>query len=540
MRECWVFGHRNPDTDSVTSAIAMAEFKTRLGFPAKPAILDELTAESRYVLDFFGIEPPALLNDVKIQMKDLDYDRPKPLDCSNSIYDAYVYMGKEKLRTLPIVDDDNRLLGIVTMKDIAMSLVQRDQRSIQTSFQNVLQNMEGTAICKNSDQVDGEVLVIAFHLDTIEELGLFRRESIVIVGDRPDIFQHAIDQKVQLIILTGGKHPNPMFLDIAKDSGVNVIATDFDTYDATKMIYLTNYIKKIIIRENLLFFGEEDYLADCREIMKETDHSKFPILDKDGGYLGIVGRSHIISPQRKKVILVDHNEYSQSAVGIEEAEILEVVDHHRIGDISTSLPIAFRNMPVGSTNTILYYMFKEAGMEPKPSTAGLMLAGIISDTLFLKSPTTTDQDVEAMEALSQQVMMNIEKFSMEMFKKGTDLSGKSIEEIFFSDYKEFVLEGWKVGISQVFTLDMDSIQNSIDDFLTFINRVNETRHHSVTLCIITDILKQGSYVFYNNGKTMDALFGRKLTQGMFMDGWVSRKKQVVPTLHEEIKKFINK
>ncbi|QSX08875.1 putative manganese-dependent inorganic diphosphatase [Alkalibacter rhizosphaerae] len=540
MNDLLVFGHRNPDTDTVTSAIAMADLKTRQGFPAKAAILDEISAEAKYVLDFFGVSIPQLLENVKIQMKDLNYDRPQALKRTNSIYDAYVYMGEGKLRTLPITDDKCQLLGIVTMKDIAMSLIQKNQRFLKTSVDNVLKNMEGVLLSKAAATVDGEVLVVSFHMDTIEEMDLFQKDSIVIVGDRLDIYKHAIEQKVQLVILTGGKHPDPAFLEAAEDSGINVIATDLDTYEATKMVFLTNYVENIIVRDNLLFFGEDDYLTDCREIMKETDHSKFPLLNRNGEYLGIIGRSHVISPQRKRVILVDHNEYSQSAEGIEEAEILEVIDHHRIGDISTSLPIVFRNMPVGSTNTILYYMYKEAGMEPKPSIAGLMLAGIISDTLFLKSPTTTEQDIEALEALHLLVMMDIDKFAMEMFKKGTDLSNKSVEEIFFADYKEFLLEGWKVGISQVFTLDMDSIQKSIDEFLTYIDNVNESRHQSLTLCIITDILKQGSYIFYNEGKLVDGVFGQKMSQGMFMEGWVSRKKQIVPTIHEGIKKYLNK
>lgn len=540
MSDIWVFGHQNPDTDTVTSAIAMAEYKTRLGDPSKPAVLDEITPETKYVLDFFGVEHPPVLKDVKIQMKDLHFDRPEPLREKNSIHDAYLHMGTEKLRTLPIVDDQRKLKGIVTMKDIAMSLVQKNQRNIRTSFQNVMKSMEGAALSLVNEEIAGEVLVIAFHMDTIEEKNLLHEQSIVIVGDRLDIFQHAIEKKVQLVLLTGRKKPDASFLQAATSSGINVIATDFDTYEATKLIYLTNFVENIMVGDNLLYFEEEDYLADCKEIMKVTDHSKFPVLNRKGEYAGLVGRGHILSPQRKKVILVDHNEFSQSALGIDEAEILEIVDHHRIGDISTSIPISFRNMPVGSTNTILYQMFKEAGMEPKPSTAGLMLAGIISDTLFLKSPTTTPFDVEAMEGLSPLVLMDLDKFAMEMFKKGTDLSGKSTEEIFFRDYKEFVLEGWKVGISQVFTLDLDTIGSRIDEFLTFINNVNESRHQSATLCIITDILKQGSYIFYNKSNSVQAVLGQDIKQGTFMEGWVSRKKQVVPTVHDGIKKFLSK
>ncbi|MBF7097413.1 putative manganese-dependent inorganic diphosphatase [Alkalibacter mobilis] len=540
MNDVLVFGHKNPDTDSVTSAIVMADYKKKMGVSAVPVTLDEIGKDSRYVLDYFNADIPAVLDNVKIQMKDLNYDKTKPLTSKNSIFDAYSYMGKNRLRTLPLVDDENYLIGIVTMKDIAMSLISSEQRLINSSFDNIVEAMEGVSINKVGENVDGEVLVTAFHLDTIEEMRLFNSNTIVIVGDRTDILKHAIESNVQLIIVTGCKEIDAEIIESARNNKINLIATCFDTYEATKTIFLTNYVQNIMISENILYFKENDYLEESREIIRDSEHSKFPLVTEDGKYMGILGRGHIISPAKKKVILVDHNEYTQSAEGIREAEILEIVDHHKIGDISTTLPISFRNQPVGSTNTILYNMYKEAGFPIDGPIPGLMLAGIVSDTLLLKSPTTTDRDREAVEDLVKITGIDLNAFAMEMFKKGTDLSGKSVEEIFFSDYKEFVLEGVKVGISQVFTLNIDAISENIDEFLTFIKNLNNSRHQYITMCIITDIIKQGSYIFYNDNKSIDSLFERKMKQGIFVEGWVSRKKQIIPVLSEGIKKINTK
>jgi manganese-dependent inorganic pyrophosphatase len=401
--------------------------------------------------------------------------------------------------------------------------------------------MKGHVINKCADDLSGDVMVTAFHLDTIEEMQLFTENSIVIVGDRFDIIKFAIEKKVKLIIVTGKAELNDKIVKSAKENCVNMILTQLDTYEATKTIFLTNFVNNIMVKDNILSFSEEDYLDDCRDIIKDSDHSKFPLVGKNGKYLGIVSRSHIISPAKKRVILVDHNEYAQSAEGIFEADILEVVDHHKIGDISTTLPIAFRNQPVGSTNTILYNMFREAGVSMEKEEAGLMLSGIVSDTLLLKSPTTTENDIEAVENLVKVTGIDLNEFAMEMFKKGTDISGKSVEEVFFSDYKEFVLEGMKTGISQVFTLNIDVISENVEEYLSFINNLNKNRNHYLTLCIITDIIKQGSYILYNaNNKSIDNIFEKEMYQGIFIDGWVSRKKQIIPVISEGIRKIINK
>ncbi|NTW71902.1 MAG: putative manganese-dependent inorganic diphosphatase [Eubacteriaceae bacterium] len=542
MNEIMIFGHKNPDTDSVTAAIVMSNLKNSLGYYTKPYVLGEIRKESKFVLDYFGVKVPERLKDVKIQMKDLNYDKVKPFSHGNSIHDAYIYMGANRIRTLPVVDTQGALTGIVTMKDIAMSLIKSDQRNIETTYDNILRGIEGSEIVRSDEYISGDIIVTAFHLDTIEEMELFTKNSIVIVGDRFDIIKYAISSGVKMIIVTGRYELTEEILGLAKDSNVNIIGTKFDTYHTTKAFYLTNFVTGIMIKNNILTFKEEDYLDECRELIRDSEHSKFPLVDAMGKYLGIVGRSHVISPSRKKVILVDHNEYAQSAEGISDAEILEVVDHHKIGDISTTLPISFRNQPVGSTNTILFQIYRENQITIERHIAGLMLSGITSDTLLLKSPTTTEFDRRAVEELVKITGIDLNSYAMEMFKKGTDISGKSVEDIFFTDYKEFVMEDMRIGMSQLFTLNIEAISENIEEYLTYINQHSKNRNQYLTLFIVTDIIKQGSYIFYNESadKTINPIFGMEMVQGRFIENWVSRKKQIIPVISEGISRLVKK
>jgi manganese-dependent inorganic pyrophosphatase len=310
-----------------------------------------------------------------------------------------------------------------------------------------------------------------------------------------------------------------------------------DTYSTSKLIYLTNYASNIMIDQDILFFRENEYLDECKEVIRKSGHSKFPIVDEEGYYLGILGRSHIISPKKKRVILVDHNEYAQSADGIEQAEILEIIDHHKIGDISTNIPIGFRNLPVGSTNTIIYQMYKENQIKIPHPIAGIMISGIISDTLLLKSPTTTKKDVQAVEELTELLGMDLQDYAMEMFRKGTDITGLDVHEVFFNDYKEFSLEGMRVGVAQVFTLNIESVKEKTSEYLNIIEETNAQKGQFATLLIVTDIIRQGSYLFYNENRKniLEASFNKKMEQGTFIEECVSRKKQIIPALIEGIR-----
>ncbi len=287
-----------------------------------------------------------------------------------------------------------------------------------------------------------------------------------------------------------------------------------------------------------MMFSDDDYLNDCKEDIEQSKHSKFPIISSDKKYVGLLSRNHLINPQRKKVILVDHNEMNQSADGLDEAEILEVIDHHKIGDIRTSIPIIFRNIPVGSSNTIIYHLYKENNVRIKKETAGLMLSGIISDTLLFKSPTTTEKDLVAVDELLKIVDLDLHKYAMEMFKAGTSLEGYTIEEILFQDFKKFNLVYKNVGISQVFTLDINQIMNRKSEFIKLIDDITLDKDYFLIIMAVTDIVNEGSYIFYTSSKErlVKGIFEEEnVYQGIYVDKCVSRKKQIVPRVINALK-----
>lgn len=531
MRQNLIFGHKKPDTDSVCAAIALALLKNKLGEVSEPYILGNINKETEFVLKHFSIEIPKVLDNVKIQIKDLDYDRVKPFNKDLSVHFAYFNMNENKLRTLPIVDEEGRLAGIITMKDIAMSLINTDQRHLSTSYDNIIETLIGKSILKFDDIIDGEIIVASFEEDTLRKSAIINKKSIVIVGDRYDVIRHAIETGARLIIITGDFEVPNNLIELAEKCRVNIIRTPYQTYYTAKNISLSKYVKDIMKSRDIVTFNEDDYLNDCKEDIEQSKHSKFPIISKDKKYLGLLSRNHMINPQRKRVILVDHNEMNQSAEGLEEAEILEVIDHHKIGDIRTSIPIIFRNVPVGSSNTIIYNMYKENSVEIKRDVAGLMLSGIISDTLLLKSPTTTERDRTAVDELLKIVGLNLNNYALEMFKAGTSLEGYTNEEILFQDFKKFNLEYKDVGISQVFTMDINQIMNRKDEFIELIDDMTADRNYFMIIMAVTDIVNEGSYIFYTSSKEriIKGIFEEEEAfQGIYVDKCVSRKKQIVP------------
>ena len=540
MKHNLIFGHKTPDTDSVCAAITLSNLKNKLDEKSKPYILGNINKETDFVLKYFSTEVPEVLNNVKIQVKDLNYDKVKPFKVEQSIHFAYFFMNENKLRLLPIVDDDGNLKGIITMKDIAMSLINTDQRHLNTSYDNIIETLLGKEIIRCDEIINGEITVAAFEEKTLRSADALTPNSIVIVGDRYDIINYALEINVKLIIVTGDLKIPEDLIKMAAENKVNIIRTPYNTYYTAKNLGLSKYVNQIMKSKNLMCFTEEDYLDDCKEDIENSKHSKFPIISKNNKYLGLLSRNHLINPTKKKVILVDHNELGQSAEGIEEAEILEVVDHHKIGEIKTAIPICFRNIPLGSTNTIIYKMYKENNVEIDKNIAGLMLSGIISDTMLLKSPTSTDKDREAVDELLKIVDINLHKYSMEMFKVGTSLESKTIEEILYQDFKKFNLEYKNVGISQVFTMDINEIMNKKDDFIQLIDEITLDRDYFILIMAVTDIVNEGSYIFYTSSK--DKLVGNifnleNVYEGIYVEKCVSRKKQIVPSIINAIKQL---
>jgi len=540
MKHNLIFGHKTPDTDSVCAAITLSNLKNKLNEKSKPYILGKINKETDFVLKYFNTEVPEVLNNVKIQVKDLNYDKVKPFKVEQSIHFAYFFMNENKLRLLPIVDDDGNLKGIITMKDIAMSLINTDQRHLNTSYDNIIETLLGKEIIRCDEIINGDITVAAFEEKTLRSADALTPNSIVIVGDRYDIIKYALEISVKLIIVTGDLKVPEDLIKMAAENKVNIIRTPYNTYYTAKNLGLSKYVNQIMKSKNLMCFTEEDYLDDCKEDIENSKHSKFPIISKYNKYLGLLSRNHLINPTKKKVILVDHNELGQSAEGIEEAEILEVVDHHKIGDIKTAIPICFRNIPLGSTNTIIYKMYKENNVEIDKNIAGLMLSGIISDTMLLKSPTSTDKDREAVDELLKIVDIDLHKYSMEMFKVGTSLESKTIEEILYQDFKKFNLEYKNVGISQVFTMNINEIMNKKDDYIQLIDEITLDRDYFILIMAVTDIVNEGSYIFYTSSK--DKLVGNifnkdNVYEGIYVEKCVSRKKQIVPSIINAIKQL---
>jgi manganese-dependent inorganic pyrophosphatase len=533
----FIFGHKNPDTDSVASAIAYSFLKRRLGIDAEPAVAGPITRETQFVLDRFDISPPTVLHDVKTQVRDLKLEKISGVPPSTSILSAYHLMDENQLPTLPIVDRQNRLLGIVSMKDIAMGLIRGDFYQLRTSVDNLLHDLNGTLLSGTKSEIDGYLSVIAFYVDTIK--GTFNERSIIIVGDRYDIIEHAIESRVQLVIITGNQQIPVKYVEKAALAEICMISVPKDTYYTSKIIHQCGYLSTIMRSSDVIRFYPNDYLEDVRDEMSRSQFRSYPVVNEDNALSGFLNRKHILSPTRKRVILVDHNEYAQSVEGLEEAEILEIIDHHKLGDISTNLPISFRNVPVGSTCTIIYQIYQEYGIEPNPSIAGLMLSGILSDTLYFKSPTTTLMDRKAAEELNRSVKVNLEDYAMEMFRAGTSLKGQQMDEIFNKDYKKFQVGHFEAGISQVFTLDMEEIENRRDEIMETILSIHGNRELELTMMMATDILKEGSYLFYHckNRQLIPTAFQVPPEQGVFVKGLVSRKKQVVPRILEAIQQL---
>lgn len=537
MDSVYIFGHKNPDTDSVTSAITLSYLKNKLGFNAVPAVLGEITNETKFVLNYFNVKTPIYLNDVKLQMKDLNYHKGFIINKNESLFNSYKYMIDNNVTGVPIVDDDKKFISIVTAKNIAEYIINGNYNYLFTSYKNILDVLNGEEITKFDEEIEGNILAAAYRSTTFMDVITLTNNDILIVGDRHSILENAVNKKVKLIIVVGNGLIKEEHIEIAKQNKVNIIRTPLDTYETAKKIGLTTYIKNIIKSDRAITFDQNDYYDDFIIKSSKLKFNNYPIIDKDNYCLGLIRITEITEKNKKKVILVDHNEFEQSVDGLDEAEILEIVDHHKIGNISTKNPINFRNMSVGSTNTIIYHMFKESNVDIPKHIAGLMMAGILSDTLSLTSPTTTEVDKEVVKKLSEIVEINYEDFSIEMFKAGTTLEGKSINEIISTDIKKFHNDDITFSISQIFTLNYEEILTKKDLYLKELKEINNKKEHDFTIILVTDIIKNGSYVlFTEEAKTYleNAFNVLNIEQGYYLDGIVSRKKQIVPSIMDVI------
>jgi len=537
MAKVYVVGHKKPDTDSVTSAINLAYLKKNQGMQAIPCVLGEINRETKYALDYFGVKAPKYLNDVKLQIKDLAYHKGFFLKNTTSIQKVYEYLEQNNITGIPIVDEKQKFISLVTLKGIVKELVTGDSHHLVTSYENILETINGEEVLRFDHEIDGNLRVASFKSTTFFENVELDRNDILIVGDRHSIIEYAVECGVKLLIVVGNGEIKPAHLKIAEEHKVNIIRTPLETFDTAKLINLSNYIQTLIQEGRIITFEEQDYYDEFVVKTSKLRHNNYPVIGKNNKCMGLLRVTDIDEKNRKKVILVDHNEEEQSVDGLSEAEILEVVDHHKIGSISTNNPINFRNMAVGSTNTILYYMYKEQKVEMPREIQGLMISGILSDTLALTSPTTTALDSMVVKELAERLKINYQEYATEMFKAGTSLEGRSKEEIITSDMKAFPYEDTKFAISQVLTLNFEDIYKEKEEYIHLIEKVKEEKEYKLVVVAVTDILKNGSYLFFtNNAKDiLEDAFNQKMEQGTYIDGLVSRKKQIVPKILENIR-----
>lgn len=538
MEKIYVFGHQKPDTDSITSSISLSYLKNKLGMHTVPARLGEINDETKFVLKTFGVNSPMLLNDVKLQLKDLNYHKDYYVNQDVSIGDAYQYMLEKGITGVPVVDNSKKFVGLVTIKMITRDLIDGNFSKLHTSYNNIVNTLEGEEVLHFDDEIDGNIMAAAYRSSTFMNTIRLGENNILIVGDRHSVIEYAIMSKVKLLIIVGNGEIKEEHLEMAKKNHVNIIRTGFDTFRTTKVIGLSNYLKNIIPEDRPYTFDEGTYYDDFIVKTNKLKHNNYPIIDKNGLCKGLIRITEITDFNRKKVILVDHNELEQSAEGLEEADIVEVVDHHKIGNISTKNPINFRNMSVGCTNTIIYQMYKENNIEIPKNIAGLMLSGILSDTLALTSPTTTELDKEVVYDLAKVVEVDYHSYALDMFKAGTSLQGKTIEEIVNTDIKGFTTDDISFAVSQVFTLDIDSVLSKKEEYIKYINELAKNKGYRLVLLVITDIIRNGSYLLYTDGSdeiVADSFNFSEINQGVYIDGVVSRKKQIVPAIMDVIR-----
>ena len=537
MEKVYVFGHRNPDTDSVTAAIALSHLKKELGVNAVPAVLSGINLETKYALKYFKVKEPIFLNDVKIKVKDLNYTKNYSVTEHDSINDAYHKMSEAGISKIPMVDNNKKLLGIITMKDIAKEQFNENVDRINSTYDNILEAINGEELLRFDEEITGKLTVASYRSTTIISSVPLDGNSILMVGDRHSVIEYAIASGVKLLIVTGGHQIKEEHLKLAKEKKVNIIVTPYPTLIAARRINLANSVSTINYVKDILCISEYENVSDFMGIANKTRYSYYPVIDEDEKCKGILRMSDVSYDNRKNVILVDHNSYEQSAIGLEETNIVEIVDHHNIGSIGTNMPINFRNMPVGSTNTILYIMYHENNIKIPKEIAGLMLSGILSDTLILNSPTTTDIDRKAVKELAEIAGVDYQVYGLEMLKAGSSLKGKTKEEVLYTDYKNYPVGEYHIGLGQISTTNPDELLEEKEEYVDLLNQVADGEDYYFVALFVTDIIKKGSYVLYSK-RAEDILrnvYKREdLTQGTFLEGVVSRKKQILPGIMLEM------
>ena len=529
-----IFGHRNPDTDSICSCIALSYLKNALGEKTVPRAIGHLNNETKYVLKYFNIPEPQYLNDVKIRIRDIHYRKKAYVNENDSIYNAYLTMQNFEITAIPIVNNNRKITGFLSMKDVARFLIEGNKDSIHTSLNNIINILNAELLTKYNDIIDGRMVIINNQSSNLQDEILLDYSDILIVGNRYKILEQAINSKVKLIILAINSVIDEELIEKAKVNSVTIIRSKMTSYEIANMIRLSNYTISINTCDNPITVYDDDYYDEFQLLAKKTKHTNYPIVNKKKECLGVIQTNLSNEFERKKVILVDHNNYEQSVEGIEEAIVMEIIDHHNLGMIGTKTPINFRCMTVGCTSTIIYKMFVEKNIEIPQNIAGLLLSAIISDTLLFTSPSTTDDDIDAANKLANIINIDINEYGYKMLKASSSIDKLTVNEQIYEDYKSYTVGKLHLGISQLITMDFEKINNNIDEYVNKLDELNSVTP-GVNVIFITDIFKKGSYVIYNTRAKeiiMNAFNLKEIYEGMFIPSIMSRKKQMLPPIME--------
>ena len=535
----YVSGHKNPDTDSICSAIAYSYLLNATNkYNAVPVRLGEVNRETEYVLKRFGVEHPALLKTVKQKVEDLNYDKVTVFSKDLTLKTAWFLLKQQNLKSAPILDEHGQLLGLLSTSNIIEGYMDQWDSEVlkkaKTPVENVIDTLEANVIYLNEalKVINGDIHIAAMSGNEAKKR-IHENDVVIVGGDRSDDLEELISVKPSLIILTGSLTSNEHVVNKCKEQGISIVSTPFNTYQTSQQIVQAVPVEYVMIKGDIKTFSTDDTLDYMKEVMSETRYRGYPVIDLNNRCVGSISRFALLKGLRKKVILVDHNERGQSIPGIEEADILEIVDHHRVADIQTVGPLLFRGEPLGSTATIVTRMFEEQDVEMPSHIAGLLLGAVVSDTLLFKSPPCTPVDTKIAKKLAEIAGVNIQEFAMEMFKAGTSLVGKTVDEIFNQDFKKFSFDNLQVGVAQVNSMDIEGFLPYKKDMLDYMNKFAEDNNLEFTLLLLTDIINANSEIFVGGPRPelVEKAFNVQLTdrQGT-LEGVISRKKQVVPAI----------
>jgi len=541
-----VIGHRNPDTDSICSAICYANLKKCItGEEYEPCRAGNVNPETQFVLKHFRVEAPRLVENVKTQVKDIEIRKTKGVDKSISLKNAWSLMQENNVVTLPCVKEDGVLEGVITIGDITKSYMNLYDSSIiskaRTKYANILDTLEGNVVVGDAECYfdKGKVLIAAANPDLMENY--IEKNDLVILGNRYESQLCAIEMEASCIIVCEGAGVSLTIRKLAQERGCTVITTPYDTYTTARLINQSMPVSYFMTTKNIIRFSEEDFLDDIRDIMASKRHRDFPILDSDGKYLGMISRRNLLGAKGKRIILVDHNEKNQAVEGIESADIREIIDHHRLGTVETMSPVFFRNQPLGCTATIIYQMYQENNVKIEKKIAGLLCSAIISDTLLFRSPTCTAFDKAAALELAKIAGIDAEEYAKKMFAAGSNLKGKSDEDIFYQDFKRFTAGNSVFGIGQITSLDADELESLKPRMLAYLEKARALHNADMMFFMLTNILSESTDLLCV-GQGAEQLVAtafhmtdddgdmEELDGVVNLPGVVSRKKQLAPQI----------